>query len=153
MLNSGLAMVGTTGNDGYATFTMHGSLYYNLVVNNTAIGVSGYTTKVMPLDNEYILQIQQNPTINNNQNNTYQVIQNTSLWVQFPNISFVRCGLNFTDTSGKTTDVKFMVYDGINGTAYYTKDLGNPGTTQVQAYYDLPNIRGNIYHWNASTLP
>ena len=64
--------------------------------------------------------------------------------------TYGRCGLNYTDTSGATTNVKFKVWDGLNDTVYYASDLGNPGTVQVQSWYDLPNLRGNRYFWNYS---
>ena len=150
MMNSGLAMQGTSGNDGYVTFTQHGSLQYSIFVTSTSASVYNYTTLVYPMDNEYVLSIQKNPVIESNQNNTYLEIYNTSLWVSFPNVSYIRCGLNYTDTSGATTNVKFKVWDGLNDTVYYASDLGNPGTVQVQSWYDLPNLRGNRYFWNYS---
>jgi hypothetical protein len=41
-----------------------------------------------------------------------------------------------------------MVFDAINGTVYYSKDEGNPGTATLLDNYTLPNIRGNRYTWN-----
>lgn len=148
MVNSSVAMSGITGSDGYITFSQHASLQYLMVVSSTSEGVYNLSKKIYPLDTEYHLYLTGNPYQSAITNNSLAHIYNTSLWISFPNISYVRLGLNYTDTAGSTSQLNFYVFDGGNNTLYYTRDLGVPGTGQVQAWYDLPNIRGNQYRWN-----
>jgi hypothetical protein len=151
MLNSNAAMNGTTGTDGYITFTMHGSIYYNILASNTAIGVTNYSLKIYPIDNEYVFRIQNNPYQIAAQNASLVKV-NANLNTTVPNATFLRMNLFYQDTQGYTTDVKHYVWEGTNGTVYESADLGNPGTAAVQDYYDLPNIRGFQYMQNYTAI-
>lgn len=152
MTNNGLAMSGYTGEDGYVTFTQHGSLYYTILSSSPALGITNFSTKVMPLDSEYILQIQQNPVVDWNQNNTYMYINATTLNVTFPNTTHITVHLWYQDISGLSTNLKFMVFDGLNGTVYSNQTIASPGAGVNHLEYTLPNIRGNQYIWNYSAV-
>ena len=148
MTNSSLAMSGTSGTDGYVTFMQVGSLYYNITISSTNPSVTYYSVKIMPMDNEYIIPITQNFMQNVINNNSATQAQNYTLWVSYPNASFIRIGINATDKDGTTTSVKFNVGDKANGTVYKSVDLGNIGTTLQQAWLDVPNIKGYRYYAN-----
>lgn len=150
MTNNGLAMQGVTGEDGYITFTQHGSIYYTLLSSSTALSITNYSVQVMPMDSEYILQIQQNPVVDWNQNNTYMYINATTLNVTFPNTTHITVHLWYQDISGLSTNLKFMVFDGLNGTVYSNQTIASPSSGVNHLEYTLPNIRGNQYIWNYS---
>jgi PKD repeat protein len=152
MMNGGLAMTGTTGQDGYITFTMHGSLEYNMSVTNTTSGINGWYKRIYPMDNEYLLRVSSTQASQQISTNSYVYTQNTTLWAQELTGNTIRLGLNFTDTSGRSTNVKFYVWDAINGTVYKTNTTAAPGIAMWQTYFDLPNIRGNRYLWNYTAV-
>jgi hypothetical protein len=152
MVSGAIAMTGTTGQDGYLTFTMHGSLQYNVSVYNATSGVTGWNKLLYPMDNEYLLRV-----LNSDQSTTVTTssvtpLNGTALWAQPLTANVVRLGLNFTDTSGQSTNVQFMVWDAINGTVYNTNVSAAPGVSMFQPYFDLPNVRGNRYLWNYSAV-
>jgi hypothetical protein len=60
--------------------------------------------------------------------------------------------LYYQDTSGYTTSLKHMVWEGTNGTVYRSANLGNPGTAMVTDTKDLPNVKGNIYMQNYTAI-
>jgi hypothetical protein len=154
MVNSALAMVGTTGNDGYATETMFGSIYYNVIVSSSTLGVSGYSKQFMPLDNEYILQIQPQANSAIVQNYSLTQMNATMLTITYPNISYISFNLNFSDVSGYTQDVNYMISDYNNGTVYYTKDEGNPGTSLLKDSYVMKNQYGLqiVQNWTSTRV-
>jgi PKD repeat protein len=153
MQNSGIAMTGTTGNDGYATFTMHGSLAYNIFVTNTAAGVTNYTDPqpLYPLDNEYILQVQKNVIQEAIVNNSYSKYT-PMFWETYPNLTYARINFAYRDTIGNTSSLSWYVWDANNGTYYKSANLGNPGTTNVTDYVDIPNIRGTQIWYNFTAV-
>jgi hypothetical protein len=152
MLSGAVAMSGITGKDGYITFTMHGSLQYNITVTNTTSSVNGWYEYIYPMDNEYLLRVSNSYAQDQVTSSSTTFLQNTSLWAGTPTSTTVRLGLNFTDTSGLSTNIKFYVWDAINGTVYFTDTNAAPGTATWTTYFDLPNIRGNKYLWNYTAV-
>jgi hypothetical protein len=105
----------------------------------------------MPIKDEYNLRLNTGElidTIGNYSANAGTNLLNTSLTYTEPNSSWGTMGLTYKDMSGRTTNVKFYVFDPKNGTVYYSSDLGNPGTSTVLANYTARNIKGNAFRWN-----
>jgi hypothetical protein len=148
MLNQTLIMQGPTGSDGAVVFTMLGSIGYNINMTNPTRGGS-FSTYVMPIESQYNIWMNTSTIPGTNPGGSvYLAVQNTTLWFAEPNVSYIRLGVNYTDTSGKTSNVKWYVKTGNNNTVIYTKDLGNPGTGTVTDYQDYKNIRGGQFTWN-----
>jgi hypothetical protein len=131
---------------------MHGSLQYNISVYNTTSGVNGWNILVYPMDNEYLLRVLSNAQSTAVTTSSVTPLNGTVLWAQALTANIVRVGLNFTDTSGQSTNVQFRVWDAINGTVYNTNTSAAPGVAMYRPYYDLPNVRGNKYLWNYSAV-
>jgi len=152
MLNGTLLMHGPTGSDGAVVFTMLGSIGYNLNMANPTRG-GQFTTYVMPIEPQYNIWVNTSTIPGGNPGGSvYLAVRDTSLWFAEPNVSYIRLGVNYTDSSGKTSNVKWFVVFGNNKTMLYTKDLGNPGTGTVSDYRDYKNLRGSQYTWNYSAV-
>ena len=150
MLNKTLIMAASTGSDGAVVFTMHGSISYDVRMTNPVTHTE-YFKQIMPKDEQYILRMPTSTVIPNLSGNVYSNIANTSLTFAEPNNSYVTMGLQYQDTSGTTSSLKFYVaFD--NGTVAYTQNLGNPGTSAVLANYTTKNIRGLRYIWNYTAV-
>lgn len=151
MLNGTLIMQSPTGADGAVVFTMHGSVMYRIQMTNPSTGKT-FSKEVMPIDDQYILRLETSTALPNNSASVYSNLRNTTLTFSEPNISYVTMGLNFTDTSGTTTSLKFYVKFANNQSVVYTSDLGNPGTATVYANYTMKNIRGTRMIWNYTAV-
>jgi hypothetical protein len=54
----------------------------------------------------------------------------------------------YRDASGRTTNLKFQVYDYSNGNIIvYNHDLGNPGTATITDNYTVYLPLGKEYRW------
>jgi hypothetical protein len=152
MMNGTLLMHGPTGSDGAVVFTMLGSIGYNLNMNNPTRG-GQFTTYVMPIDTQYNIWVNTSTIPGGNAaGSVYLAVKDSTLWFTEPNVSYIRLGVNYTDSSGKTSNVKWYVTFGNNKTVLYTKDLGNPGTGTVTDWQDYKNTRGANYVWNYTTV-
>jgi len=151
MLNKTLIMAASTGSDGAVVFTMHGSISYDVRMTNPVTHTE-YFKQIMPKDEQYILRMPTSTVIPNLSGNVYSNIGNTSLTFTEPNTSYVTMGLQYQDTSGTTSSLKFYVYFDNNKTVVYSSDLGNPGTNLVLANYTARNIRGIRYIWNYTAV-
>ena len=148
MLNETLIMTGPTGTDGAIVFTMHGSIGYNISMTNPVSG-DLFAIYLMPLDNQYNIWMNTGTLLGTNpEDSVYLALQNTTLWFAEPNASYIRLGVNYTDISGKTSNVYWYIKCQNNGTVVYSKDLGNPGTSKVWDYRDIVNQRGYTWVWN-----
>ena len=150
MLNGTLIMQGNTGTEGSVVFIMHPSISYDIRLTNPTDGTS-FFQMVMPSGDAYNLRLntgQLIDTIGNYSANAGTNLLNTSLTFDEPNSSFGTMRLSYKDISGRTTNVKFYVFNPKNGTVYYSQDLGNPGTGIVLANYTARNQKGEPYTWN-----
>jgi hypothetical protein len=148
MVNRTLIMHGPTGADGAIVFSMHASIGYNLSLTNPGTGAL-FATYVMPLDSQYNIWVNTSTIPGTNPDDSvYLALQNTTLWFAEPNASYIRLGVNYTDVSGKTTDLKWYIKCASNGTVILSRDLGNPGTGSLSDYKDIKNVRGYTWTWN-----
>jgi hypothetical protein len=140
MMNSSVAMSGVTGSDGSNTFSMFPALTYNLTVTNETMGVH-CQQNLAPADNDYVLycptDAQKAAVIP-----LSQTLNRSYIWITEPNASFVTINASYQDPTGLTSNVLFNVSVVDNNTVIYSKDFGNPGTSQVLDNYTMPNIRG-----------
>jgi PKD repeat protein len=150
MINKTLVLGGTTGGDGTLTFTMLGSLKYDIYLTAPQYGLNNYYIAAFPSDsmlNVYVQTNAQKPPTQTN--NTYAQIGNqTKVYFVEPNISYGSMCIDYMDSSGLTstiTETWAFVYP--NQTTIQTKTFV-PGTTLSTNCYTLPNIRGIQTVWN-----
>lgn len=140
MLDSSIAMSGTTGVDGSNTFSMFPALTYNLTITNETLGVH-CQQNLAPADTDYVLfcptDAQKAAAVP-----LSQTLNRSYIWVTEPNASFVTINASYQDLTGLTSSVLFNVSVVDNNTVIYSKNFGNPGTSQVLDNYTMPNIRG-----------
>jgi PKD repeat protein len=145
MVSNALATQGTTGSDGRISFTMHGSLMYNLTI--TLSDGSQYVRSLYPLDSDYTiycpLATQVAP------NNTLTSATTSKLPYYKINTSYYNLSMIYYDASGQTSDVVFTIKDYTHGNAVvYTHDLGNPGASIVTDNYTTYIPLGQEYIWS-----
>jgi PKD repeat protein len=140
MMNSSVAMSGVTGIDGSNTFSMFPALTYNITVTNETMGVH-CQQNLAPADTDYVLfcptDAQKAAVIP-----LSQTLNRSYIWITEPNTSFVTINASYQDPTGLTSNVLFNVTVVDNNTVIYSKNFGNPGTSQVLDNYTMPNIRG-----------
>jgi len=135
MTNSSLAMTGTADDNGGVSFSMFKSIEYNLVITNTSSGVSA-TKRLYPSDQEYNIKVPLGGKYV--ANNTLESRAATSLPVYQLNSTFYNLSVIYQDTTGMTSNVRFIVKSR-NGTVFYNKNLGNPGVGLVTDNYTIRN--------------
>jgi len=150
MTSNGIAATGWTGGDGSSTFVMFPALRYGITLTNASIGLNHYTT-LSPQDTDYVIYCPL--STQRAANSTQAMLGNTSLWVTFPNISFVTFNFGYQDLSGLTTTVNYSVWKWANVSTHnaglpqlmYSIDL-IPGTGYVtDQNYSARNIWGDEY--------
>jgi PKD repeat protein len=141
MINSSVAMDGTTGSDGSLTFMMFPSLTYNLTITN--VPDEPWYISVSPRETEYTIH---QPTAN--ATTSYSNTLNTQITFSEPNNSYIRFNATFQDLSGSTTNVKYYVVNTTNNNAIMCyADFGNPGTSAIiNTSCVVPNVRG-VQYW------
>lgn len=145
MLNSSMAMTGTTDDNGGLAFTMFKSIQYRLTITNTTSGVAS-TKTLYPSDQEYVIYVRTAGQVA--VNNMLGGVVNSSLPFYKLNTTHYNLSVIYHDTSGYTTDVVFNVRDWTGGNnVVYTKDLGNPGTSIVTDNYTVAIPLGQEYIW------
>jgi hypothetical protein len=111
LLNSSLVMGGITGSDGTLTFTMLGSLKYDIYLNSATYGLTNYHVSAFPSDsmlNIYVITSgQMLPT---NENNTFVGLSNTSVYIVEPNNSWINECINYQDFNQTTLYVNESWY-------------------------------------------
>lgn len=140
MMNSSVAMSGVTGSDGSNTFSMFPALTYNITVTNETMGVH-CQQNLAPADTDYVLfcptDAQKAVVVP-----LSQTLNRSYIWITEPNASFVTINASYQDPDGLTSNVLFNVSVVDNNTVIYSRNFGNPGTSQVLDNYTMPNIRG-----------
>jgi len=144
MVNGTLIMSSFTGGDGGTVFTVLGSIRYNAYVTDPVTGIL-YTVPLNPGLDPYIIWIGTNPLTITPSPQMY--MNNTRLYFEQPDAGNVTLALRYQDTSGKTTNVRFIVKAAGNMTVIVDENLGNPGTGIVLANRTYPNILGDSYFW------
>jgi len=153
MVDSGLAMTGSTANDGALTFMMFPALTYGLTITNATIGLNNYQ-ELSPRDTDYVIYC---PLASQNQvNNTLTAAVASSLpFYQLNATGGYNLSMIYQDTAGYTTNLRFQVIDYTAGSVLvYDHDLGNPGTGIVIDNYTVVVPMGQEYIWryNATKL-
>jgi hypothetical protein len=119
---------------------MFPALTYNITVTNETMGVH-CQQNLAPADTDYVLfcptDAQKAAAIP-----LSQTLNRSYIWVTEPNASFVTINASYQDPDGLTSSVLFNVTVVDNNTVIYSKNFGNPGTSQVLDNYTMPNIRG-----------
>jgi len=145
MVNSAVAMNGTTDDNGGLSFTMFKEIQYRLTIANLTSGVSS-TKTLYPSDPEYVIYVRTAGQTANN--NTLGGVVNSSLPFYKLNTTHYNLSVIYHDTSGYTTNVVFNVRDWSAGNALvYSKNLGNPGTGIVTDNYTVAIPLGKEYIW------
>jgi len=144
MVNGTLIMSSFTGGDGGTVFTVLGSIRYNAYVTDPVTGIL-YTVPLNPGLDPYIIWIGTNPLTITPSPQMY--MNNTRLYFEQPDAGNATLALRYQDTSGKTTNVRFIVKAAGNMTVIVDENLGNPGTGIVLANRTYPNILGDSYFW------
>jgi PKD repeat protein len=147
MLNSSIAMVGSTGSDGSLTFMMFPSLTYNMTITN--VPDAPWFISISPRETEYTLHQPTALPVS-----SYTQTQNSSITIYEPNNSYIQFRLVFQDTSGLTTNLKYFVKDTTTNTLLYSYDYGNPGTHLISDYNEtVLNVRGETFLAYVNTTP
>jgi PKD repeat protein len=111
LLNQSLVMSGITGSDGTITFTMLGSLKYDIYLNSATYGLVNYHVSAFPSDsmlNIYIVPAGQ--ALPTNENNTYVGLSNTSVYIVEPNNTWINECINYQDLNQTTLYVNESWY-------------------------------------------
>lgn len=148
IVNSSLVMSQATGGDGSMTFQAFPGLGYTIQAVNASIGLN-HTSAIVIKDNQYTLHC---PLASQQKtNNTLQAMQGTWLPWYKVNTTAYRLQVNYTDTSGATTDVRFIVKFR-NGTELYNHTQAYTGGTLVDNYTvnNLPMGTELIWKYNAT---
>jgi len=154
MINKTLYMEGTTGGDGTLTFTMLGSLKYDIYLNSAAYGLNNYPVSAFPSDsmlNVYVTtNIQGPPT---QLNNTYQQIGNrTRVYFTEPNVSYGSMCIDYEDPTGLTSSVTETWKFAYPNQSTIQQLIFAPGTAFTTNCVTLPNVRGiqTTFGYNAT---
>jgi hypothetical protein len=157
MINKTLAMTGQTGSDGTVTFTMLGSLKYDIHLTAPQYGlVAGDNTHnpmlmVYPADsmlNFYVTPLGQHlPT---GGNSTYVSLNGTRVYFVEPNMTYGSMCIDYIDTSGNTVFLNESWRFTNNNSYIQWINLTNPGTTLLTNCYTMKNIRGTQTWWQYS---
>jgi PKD repeat protein len=156
MINKTLWMDGMTGGDGTITFTMLGSLKYDIYLTSAAYGLNNYHISAYPSDSMLNVYIQTNAQAPPTQlNNTYQQIGNrTKLYFTEPNISYGSMCIDYEDPTGLTSSVtETWKFAYPNQTTIRTLTFA-PGITLSTNCVDLLNVRGiqTVWNYNATRV-
>ena len=150
MVNKSLYLGGTTGGDGTLTFTMLGSLKYDIYLNSVTYGLNNYYVSAFPSDSMLNVYVTTNGIVPPTQeNSTYQQIGNqTRVYFVEPNVSYGSMCIDYKDDSGLTSTITEkwqFVYP--NQSTIKTLTFA-PGTSLSTNCVTLPNVRGIQTVWN-----
>jgi hypothetical protein len=151
MLNSSMAMSGTTDDNGGLVFTAFKSIQYLFTITNVTSGVSA-TKKIYPSDPEYVIYVR--TTGQTSYNNTLAT-RNASLPWYSINSTALMMGMEYTDSSVCTSQVLFRAWFRDNGTEVHnTTWSGFGGTKILDNHTILKAPIGTEYLWgyNATTV-
>ena len=151
MLNSSVAMSGTTDDNGGLVFTAFKSIQYLFTITNTTSGVSA-TKKIYPSDPEYVIYVR--TTGQTSYNNTL-ASRNASLPWYSINSTALMMGMEYTDSSLCTSQVMFRVWFRDNGTEVHNTTWSGFGGTKIMDNHTILKAPiGTEYLWgyNATTV-
>jgi len=154
MVNKTLVLGGMTGGDGTVTFTMLGSLKYDIYLTSAEYGLNNYHVQAFPSDS--MLNIYVNtPNIMppTQRNNTYTSLGNTTkVYFVEPNISYGSMCIDYQDVSGLTTSITETWAFAYPNQSTIQQLIFMPGTTLTTNCVTLRNVRGvqTVWHYNAS---
>ena len=156
MINKTLVLGGTTGSDGTITFTMLGSLKYDILLNSVTYGLNNYHVLVFPSDSMLNIYVDTpNVMPPTQQNNTYVSLgNNTKVYFVEPNISYGSMCIDYQDVSGLTTSITETWAFVQPNQSTIQQLVFMPGTTLTTNCVTLRNVRGvqTVWHYNASRL-
>jgi PKD repeat protein len=151
MVNKTLALQGETGGDGTITFTMLGSLKYDMYLTSATYGLTGYHVAAYPSDSMLNLYIPTTSTLPVTKNSTYQALNTTRVYYYEPDINNVTMCIDYMDSAGLTTTVT-DIWKFTNNNTVINQTVFIPGTTMNTICNTTRNIRGASVMWyfNAS---
>ena len=147
MVNRTLIMNGVTGSDGTLTFTMLGSLKYDIYLSATQYGLLNYYVSAFPSDNMlniYVIPVGQ--TLPTNANSTYVALNQTRTYFYEPDIYNVTMCIDYKDSTGLTTSVT-NTWTFLNNNTVAQTSTYIPGTGLITQCFTLWNIRGTQVYW------
>ena len=150
LLNQTLVMGGLSGSDGTITFTMLGSLKYDIYLTSTQYGLNNYHVQAFPSDSMLNIYITPPGTnIPTSWNNTYAGLSNVSVYVVEPDINHVNMCINYQDLNATTIFVNESWYFLNNDTIWYSVNTtpADGGLAPTLNCAQLQNVRGTQVWW------
>lgn len=153
IVNNGYVMQQNTGSDGSMTYNAFPGMGYLVTVTNATIGLNHTVTIVAnERDSPYIIHC---PLASQGKtNNTLQATNKTWLPWYKVNATAYRLQVNYTDTSGATTNVRFIVMYR-NGTLLYNNSQAYTTGTELIDNFTVNNLPMGtelIWKYNATRL-
>jgi hypothetical protein len=150
MVNKTLVMGGTTGGDGTITFTMLGSLKYDIYLTSAVYGLNNYHVSAFPSDSMLNIYVDTpNVMPPTQRNNTYTALGNsTKVYFVEPNISYGSMCIDYQDVSGLTTSITETWSFVYPNQSVIQQLIYMPGTTLTTNCVTLKNVRGVQTVWN-----
>ena len=155
IVNKSLVLGGTTGSDGTITFTMLGSLKYDIYLTSATYGLDRYHVSAYPKDDMLNIYVTTNgDTVPIYKNSSVTTMNNTRVYVLQPNVTTLSMCIDYQDISGSTSSILEKWYFANNNTIIDQQTITNPGTTMHTNCYTMPNTRGVTTYWgyNASRV-
>ena len=143
-------MGGLSGSDGTITFTMLGSLKYDIYLTSTQYGLNNYHVQAFPSDSMLNIYITPPGTnIPTSWNNTYAGLSNVSVYVVEPDINHVNMCINYQDLNATTIFVNESWYFLNNDTIWYSVNTtpADGGLAPTLNCAQLQNVRGTQVWW------
>jgi PKD repeat protein len=148
--NKSLVMQGVSGSDGTATFTMLGSLKYDIYLTSTEYNLDNYHVSTYPTD--YMLNIYVPVTVvylPSQISANYTGLNASKAYIVQNNVSFWSMCIDYQDVSGSTTSVTNIWKFARNGTTLRTSTY-SPGSGLVTECAVVPHAKGVEYWWWAN---
>jgi hypothetical protein len=147
MINKSLYLQGTTGSDGTITFTMLGSLRYDIYLTASQYGLNNYYVTAFPSDSMLnIYVITSTGVLPTQKNSTYVGLNQTRVYLYEPDINNVTMCVDYKDDTGLTQSVR-VNWTFTNNNTVANTTLIVPGTTLNTVCYTLRNVRGTQVWW------
>lgn len=147
MLNGSLRLGGTTGSDGTLSFTMLGSIKYDIYLTSAEYGLNNYHIQAFPSDSMLNLYVPTNAAATPvTGNSTYQALNQTRVYFYEPDINNVTMCIDYMDTSGATISVT-DIWKFTNNNTVMNATTIIPGVSLNTACYTVRNVRGTTVWW------
>jgi hypothetical protein len=150
MVNSALALGGTTGSDGTLTTTMLGSLKYDFYLTSTEYNLNHYHVQAYPSDsmlNIYVPTTLSESVIPSSLN--YTGLNATKAYIVPTNSSYWSMCIDFQDITGSTNSVTNTWKFANNGSILLQNTFA-PSKALVTQCKEVPHIKGVEYWWWAN---